>query len=87
MREWITIRIVSSDVTTLTYRPDREFYGDKSLEEIAKADIEAIKKYDIDPDDLHLMYSESETKYHAELIDYDVEEPCTFCGEHCNGNC
>lgn len=71
MSEEITLLIRSTKTETLTYRPDRKYHGNIDLHQIAREDIVDIKTHVIEPQDLDVLYAESQTQYEVEVTDIE----------------
>lgn len=69
MSEEITLRIRTTKTETLTYRPDRNFHGDKPLIDIARDDVKDIVNHEVRPEDLDDVYSESQSQYEVDIVD------------------
>lgn len=73
MSEEITLLIRSTKTETLTYRPDRNYHGDKDLHQIARDDIADIETHKVDPQDLDVVYAQSQTKYEINVTDIEPD--------------
>lgn len=71
MSEEITLRIRSTKIETLTYRPDRKYHGNKDLHQIAREDVIDIETHVVDPQDLDVVYAESQTQYEVDVTDIE----------------
>lgn len=73
MSEEITLLIRSTKIETLTYRPNRNYHGDKDLHQIARDDIADIETHKVDPQDLDVVYAQSQTKYEIDVTDIEPD--------------